>query len=89
MGPHAEDSFVLDPNGIMRYFKSVSAFAHPRLVSKDLDWIRHNVHLLKDAEDDQRVQMNLISIMKGPSRDRALRLMCALGVDTYIPYLPC
>lgn len=89
MGPHAEDSYVLDPNGIMRYFKSVAAFAHPRLVSKDLDWIARHVHLLKDAADDQRVQMNLISIMKGPSRDRAMRLMCVLGVDKYIPYLPC
>ncbi len=89
MAPHSRDSFQLDPNSIMRYFKAVSMFDHPRLHRKDLSWIRENVHLLADVADDQRVQMNLISILKSPNRQPTLDLMCSVGVGKYLPFLPC
>jgi tRNA nucleotidyltransferase/poly(A) polymerase len=89
MAPHSRDSFQLDPNSIMRYFKAVSMFDHPRLLRKDLSWIRENVHLLADVADDQRVQMNLISILKSSNRQPTLDLMCSVGVGRYLPFLPC
>lgn len=89
MAPHSKDSFVLDPNSIMRYFKAVSMFEHPVLLRKDLKWIKQNVDLLADAADDQRVQMNLISILKSPNRQQTLDLMCSIGVGRYLPFLPC
>jgi tRNA nucleotidyltransferase/poly(A) polymerase len=89
MAPHSQDSFVLDPNSIMRYFKAVSMFDHPRLLRKDLNWIKQNVHHLADVADDQRVQMNLISILKSSNRQQTLDLMCSAGVGRYLPFLPC
>lgn len=89
MGPHAADSYVLDPNGIMRYFKSVAQFEKPRLVKDDLKWIAQHVSRLADCADDQRVQMNWISIQKGVNRKAAIDLMCEMGVNKYLPFVTC
>jgi len=89
MGPHAEDSYVLDPNDIMRYFKSVAQFEKPRLVKDDLTWIAQHVWRLADSADDQRVQMNWISIQKGVNRKATIDLMCEMGVNKYLPFVTC
>lgn len=89
MGLHSEDSFVLDPNTIMRYFKAVSMFDKPKLVAKDLEWLKKNVHHLAQVADDKKVQMNMISILNSKNRKPALDLMCALGVQHYLNFVPC
>jgi tRNA nucleotidyltransferase/poly(A) polymerase len=89
MCPGSQDAMMLDPNGIMRYFKAVSMFAHPHVKKEDLQFIAKNVHRLADAKDDERVQMNLISIQKSPHRQLVLDLMCKLGVDQYLPFVVC
>lgn len=89
MCPGSQDSMILDPNGIMRYFKAVGMFAHPQVIKKDLHFIAKNVHHLADARDDERVQMNLISIQKSAYRDTVIDLMCTLNVDKYLPFVVC
>ena len=89
MCPGSQDAMMLDPNGIMRYFKAVSMFAHPHVKKEDLQFIAKNVHRLADAKDDERVQMNLISIQKSPHRQLVSDLMCKLGVDQYLPFVVC
>jgi tRNA nucleotidyltransferase/poly(A) polymerase len=89
LGPHAEDSLHLDPNGIMRYFRAVSMFEHPRIIKSDLQWLKKNVHLLQMAADDKKAQMNWISILRGTNRDSAIRLMCSLGVHKYLDFVTC
>jgi tRNA nucleotidyltransferase/poly(A) polymerase len=89
LGPHAEDSLHLDPTGIMRYFRALSQFPKPKILQKDLDWIKSHVHLLADHADDKKVQMNMISILKSPHRSNALKIMCAMNINKYLPYAPC
>ena len=89
LGTHAEDSLHLDPTGIMRYFKAISQFPKPKILQKDLDWIKSHVHLLADHTEDKKVQMNTISILKSPHRSNALRLMCSMRINKYLPYVPC
>lgn len=89
LGPQAEDSLLLDPTGIMRYFRAVSQFPRPKIVQHDLTWIRSHVHELADYVDDKKVQMNYVTIMKSPHRAHALKLMCACGVNQYLPYVVC
>lgn len=89
LGPHAEDSLHLDPTGIMRYFRALSQFPKPKILQKDLDWIKSHVHLLADHADDKKVQMNMISILKSPHRSNAIKIMCAMRINQYLPYAPC
>lgn len=89
MCEHSQDAMVLDPNGIMRYFKAISMFPHARVIKSDLDFIRKNVHLLADVADDERVQINLLSILRSPYKKNAQHLMCALHVDKYLPFVEC
>lgn len=89
LGPHAEDSLYLDPTGIMRYFRALSQFPHPKVLEKDVHWIRDHVHLLVDHADDKKVQMNWISILKSPHRANAIKIMCGMHVNTHLPYVPC
>lgn len=89
MCPGSQDAMMLDPNGIMRYFKAVGMFANPHVKKKDLQFIAKHVHRLADAKDDERVQMNLISIQKSPHRQIVLDLMCKLHVDQYLPFVVC
>ena len=89
MGPDSQHSFVHDPNGIMRYFRAVSMFEHPRIIKSDLQWLKKNVHLLQMAADDKKAQMNWISILRGTNRDSAIRLMCSLGVHKYLDFVTC
>jgi poly(A) polymerase len=89
LGPHAEDSLHLDPVGIMRYFRALSQFSKPKILQKDLVWIKSHVHLLADHADDKKVQMNMISILQSPYRSNALKIMCAMRINQYLPYAPC
>jgi len=89
LGPHADDSLHLDPTGIMRYFRALSQFSNPKIVHKDLAYIRDHVHLLADVADDKKVQMNWISILKSPHRSNAIKIMCAMNINKYLPYVPC
>lgn len=89
LGPHADDSMMLDPAGIMRYFRALSQFPNPKIVHKDVTWIRDHVHLLADVTDDKKVQMNMISILKSPHRSNALKIMCGMHIQRYLPYAPC
>jgi len=89
LGPHADDSLNLDPTGIMRYFRALSQFVKPKVLYKDLDYIKSHVHLLADHADDKKVQMNMISILKSPHRSNALKIMCAMNINQYLPYTPC
>ena len=89
LGPHADDSLHLDPAGIMRYFRALSQFPRPKVLHKDLDYIKSHVHLLADVSDDKKVQMNMISILKSPHRSNALKIMCAMNINKYLPYAPC
>ncbi len=89
LGPQAEDSLILDPTGMMRYFRAVSQFPRPQIVQSDLAWIKLHVHELAPYVDDKKVQMNYVTIMKSPHRMHAIRLMCACGVNQYLPYVVC
>lgn len=89
LGPHAEDSLHLDPTGIMRYFRALSQFPKPKILQKDLDLIRELVPLLADHVDDKKTQMNMITILKSPHRSNALRIMCVMNINKYLPYVPC
>lgn len=89
LGPHADDSLHLDPTGIMRYFRALSQFPKPKVLHKDLEYIRDHVHLLADHADDKKVQMNWISILKSPHRSNALKIMCAMNINKYLPYVTC
>lgn len=89
LGPHADDSLHVDPTGIMRYFRALSQFVKPKVLYKDLDYIRDHVHLLADHVDDKKVHMNMISILKSPHRSNALRIMCTMNMHKYLPYVPC
>lgn len=86
---HSRDAMILDPNGIARYFKAVSMFPHPRVIKQDLKFISQHVSKLAQVQDDPRVQMNMISILKSPYRQNAQKLMCAVGVDKYLPFVEC
>lgn len=89
LGPHAEDSLHLDPTGIMRYFRALSQFHKPKILQKDLEWIKSHVNLLADHADDKKVQMNWISILKSPHRSNALKIMCGMRIQEYVPYVTC
>lgn len=89
MLPDTRENIKDDPNQIMRYFKALTIFPHPRMVKSDLDWIRKHVHLLQGSEDDERVVKNLLAVQKSPNAHKIITLMCQLGVKKYIPYLPC
>ena len=89
MCEHSRDAMILDPNGIMRYFKAISMFPHAHVIKSDLDFIAKNVHLLADVADDERVQMNLLSILRSPNKKHVQNLMCALHVDKYLPFVEC
>lgn len=89
LGPHADDSLLLDPAGMMRYFRALSQFTRPKVIHKDLEFIKKQVHVLADVVDDKKVQMNMISILKSPHRQNALKIMCAMHVHKYLPYAPC
>jgi hypothetical protein len=73
----------------MRYFRALSQFPKPKILQKDLDWIKSHVHLLADHADDKKVQMNMISILKSPHRSNALKIMCTMNINQYLPYAPC
>jgi tRNA nucleotidyltransferase/poly(A) polymerase len=89
IGQKARSAMVLDPTGIMRYFKGVSMFPDVQVRQKDLDFIQQNVPLLADVADDKKTAMNMVSILKSPNREKTLKLMCKMKVQEYLPYAPC
>ena len=89
MSPHSRDNFVLDPNTIMRYFKATSMFADPKVSPDDIKWLKQNIYRLGEVADDKKVQMNMISILKSAHRHKTLNLMCGMGVQKYLNYIPC
>jgi poly(A) polymerase len=89
LGPNSRVAYKLDPTSIMRYFKAVSTFAHPKVSTQDLKFIKNHVHLLADVVGEKKTQMNMISILKSPHRKNAITLMCELGVDKYLDFVTC
>ena len=86
---HTRDHVKEEPNEIMRYFRAVALFPNPILLKNDLKFIKDNAHLLKDESDDKRVIMNMITVLKSPNYKKIVKLMCKLGLNKYLPYLPC
>lgn len=78
-----------DPNTMMRYFKALTMFDHPRVLRSDLKLIARLAHNLASAGDDERVMKNLITIQKSHNSKQILALMCALGISRHLPYVKC
>lgn len=89
LGPHAQDSLILDPPGMMRYFRALTQFPRPKILHKDMEFISEHVHLLADHADDQKVQMNWVSIQQSPHRNNAIKFMCVMRMHEYLPYVNC
>jgi len=86
---HAQDSLSHDANGVMRYFRALSLFAHPQVRKKDLILIAKNVPSLQNYVDDSRVQMNFLTILRSKNRQHVLKVMCDMNVPQYLPFVKC
>lgn len=86
---HAHVSLMEDPSSIMRYFRALSMFPDPQILPEDLMFIKQLVPTLSRVADDKKTQMNLITILRSPHRQRVLTLMCELGVHKHVPSVPC
>lgn len=86
---NARKGMQSDPTGIMRYFRGIAMFDHPRVSKDDLEFIKTQIPRLAQVADDKKVTMNLVTILASEHRDRTLALMCRLGVGKYVPSVPC
>ena len=89
IGPNATHALVLDPTGLMRYFKGISMFPDAQIRRKDLEFVKNHIHLLASVADDKKTAMNLVSILQNPNRQKTINLMCKMQIQKYLPYAPC
>lgn len=89
LGPNSEVAFKMDPTSMMRYFKAISTFSNPKIRTQDLKFIQQHAHLLAHVADDKKTQMNWITILKSPHREKTINLMCKLGVHKYLDFIMC
>lgn len=73
-----------DPNRILRWFKALSMFEHPRWTTRDRMVIESNASKVSEVMDSKRSQKLLASIKESPRYPRILRLMCQMGVAQHL-----
>ena len=74
-----KNSVEIDPYVILRAFKLISRFQHPKISKRTLDTIKDNiVHLPKLKLD--KVYFSMIDTIKAPYARRSLELMAKLGI---------
>jgi tRNA nucleotidyltransferase/poly(A) polymerase len=85
----AHVSLQADATSMMRYFRALAMFPDPQIVPEDLKLIKQLLPNLAQVADDKKTQMNLITILNSAHRHRVLQFMCELGVQKYVPSVPC
>lgn len=84
MNPHTQSAIKDDPNLVLRWFKSLGLFDHPRWPKRDYEAIRSAMPLVGEIRDEERTQRLLSSILTGKNSRRILDIMCGMGADRYL-----
>ena len=73
-----------DPRNIIRWFKGVSLFEHPKFVKSDFELIVSHAADVKDLTDDDVTQRTIAGILKSPNSKKIISLICKSGVGDYL-----
>jgi tRNA nucleotidyltransferase/poly(A) polymerase len=73
-----------DPNQLLRWYKAIGLFEHPRWLKKDKKLVQKFLPLLKNIKDEKRTKLELAGFLGMPSSKLVLSLMCKMGADKYL-----
>jgi tRNA nucleotidyltransferase/poly(A) polymerase len=69
-----------DPRNMIRWFKGLSLFEHPKFVKSDYELIKSYASNAKDLLDDDVTQRTLAGILKTPNSNKIISLIYKSGV---------
>lgn len=80
--PGFEEKVQNDPIVILRFFRFLSKFSHPKYNKSTIDIIQRNADLVNEIAAD-RIEKEKLNILAGTNSTKVIELMKKLGIDIF------